>query len=178
MEKRSEFLIPFASLPIGEHRFDYQINDKFFAAYEHPLLTKAMVNVQVLFVKTTTSMQLNFELAGTVRLQCGRCLEDFDRKVNANEHLVIRVVSGEHEEESDDEHIVNVPDREHALDLAPHIYDYLSLQVPLNPVHAEDSNGIPECDPKIMEIINRVSVNEIKSEMDPRWDSLRNIKLN
>ena len=177
MEKRSDFLIPFASLPVGEHYFDYEIRDSFFAAYEHPLLNKAQINVHVVFHKTGHSMNLNFHITGSIRLQCGRCLEDFDMPVDAKETLLIRLIPGE-VEESLDENVVNISDREHAIDLSQHLYDYLSLQVPLNPVHADDKNGKPECDPKVLKLLDKIALKEKSKENDPRWDALRNIKLN
>ncbi len=177
MEKRSDFVIPFAGLSMGEHHFDYQINDSFFKGYEHPLLERAQVKVHVTFLKSAHNLQLTFQFKGSIRVECGRCLEEFDLPLDVEKHLLVRQVSGEAEEVVDEE-VLNISDRDQTLDLAQHLYDYLSLQVPLNPIHPDDAKGEPECDPKVMELLNKVTVNPPSSQDDPRWDALRKIKLN
>lgn len=177
MEKRSDFIIQFAGLPMGEHHFDYEINDSFFKQYEHPLLEKAQVHAHVVLTKSSHNLQLTFQFKGSIRVECGRCLEEFDLPLDVEKHLLVRQVSGEMEEVVDEE-VLNISDRDHILDLAQHLYDYLSLQVPLNPLHPEDAKGIPACDPKVMELLNKVTVNPPSSTDDPRWDALRKIKLN
>ena len=177
MEKRSDFVLQFASLPAGEHSFEYIVNDSFFKAYEHPLLNKANVSVSVQFQKSMNGFQLSIDLKGFITLECGRCLEEFDMPVILHEDLTIRLVSGE-VEESEDEMIVNISDHAHAFDLAPHLYDYLSLQVPINAVHSDKKNGKPGCDPKAIELLNKASTKKQTEEIDPRWDVLRKIKLN
>ena len=177
MEKRSEYLIPFISLPIGEHRYDFNINDSFFKKYENPLLKKALVKVEVLFIKSAHSLQFTFTFKGTINVECGRCLEMFDMPVDAAKHLLVRQVSDETEEMIDDE-VLSISDKEQVLDLAPHIYDYLSLLIPINPIHSEDEKCVPSCNTQVMELLNKITVNPDAAIDNSRWDKLRNIKLN
>ena len=177
MEKRSDFVIQFASLPMGTHEFDYEINDSFFKEYENPLLQKAQVKAHVIFLKAPHNLQLTFQFKGSIRVECGRCLEEFDLPLDVEKHLLVRPVSSDAEEVVDEE-VLNISDREQTIDLRQHLYDYLSLQVPLNPLHPEDKNGVPSCDPKVMELLKKVTVNPPESHDDPRWDILKKIKLN
>ena len=179
MEKRSEFTIQFASLPAGEHSFDFAINDSFFKGYEHPLLEKANVQVEVKVLKALLNMQLTFHFKGTIKLECGRCLEEFDMPVDAVIHLPVRQVTNEEDEEEDGaDDVLNILGSDQTIDLAPHFYDYLSLQVPLNPVHAEDKKGVPSCNPEVLKLLKKIEAKPAETPKDPRWDALRNIKLN
>ncbi len=177
MEKRSDFVIQFASLPMGKHEFDYNINDSFFKGYENALLQSAQVKVHVVFSKAPHSLELSFQFKGSIKVECGRCLEEFGLPLDVEKHLLVRPVSGDVEEMVDEE-VLNISDRDQTIDLRQHIYDYLSLQVPLNPLHPEGKNGIPSCDPKVMELLKKVTVNPPESQDDPRWNILKNIKLN
>ena len=115
-------------------------------------------------------------MKGTITLECGRCLKEFNMPVDIEEHLIVRQVPGE-VTESDDENIFNISEHEHSIDLAPHLYDYLSLQVPLNPKHADNADDTPGCDPKDIEVLKKI-ITEHPAQHDTRWDVLRNIKLN
>ncbi len=176
MDKRSNFIIPFSSLPMEEHYFDFEINDSFFQSYEHHLIDKANVKVHITLLKAAHGMQLSFKMQGTITLECGRCLKEFNMPVDVKEHLIVRQVPGE-VTESDDENIFNISEHEHSIDLAPHLYDYLSLQVPLNPMHADNADDTPGCDPKDIEVLKKI-ITEHPAQHDARWDVLRNIKLN
>ena len=66
----------------------------------------------------------------------------------------------------------------HSINLAEHIYDYLSLLVPIRVIHADDENGISTCDPEFLKRIESASAPGSAENSDPRWDALRNIKKN
>ena len=178
MEKRSEFVIQFASLPPGVHQYDFEINDSFFKGYEHPLLDKASVEVHVKVLKAPHNMQLTFHFKGTIKVECGRCLEEFDLPVDAEIHLPVRQVTDDEVEDNVEDDVLNISGSDQTIDLAPHFYDYLSLQLPLNPVHADDKNGVPSCNPEVIKLLKKIEAKPSAIPKDPRWDALRNIKLN
>jgi len=90
--------------------------------------------------------------AGTIRLQCSRCLAEFDHRVEAAVEAPffpkshdITSGGGDGEEPEDDEGDVNLYEGE-TLDVFPVLYDLLFLALPLKPLCREDCKGLcPKC---------------------------------
>ena len=69
----NEYLIPFIGLKIGKHQFDYQINKKFFDAFDYHEFEKCDIKVNILFEKKSTMLELSFKHKGTVYVPCDVC---------------------------------------------------------------------------------------------------------
>ncbi|MBK8875259.1 MAG: DUF177 domain-containing protein [Bacteroidetes bacterium] len=115
-------------------------------------------------------------MVGSLHMNCDRCLEDFDMPVDTT--VVMLVKFGEPGVgETDD--IIVISHSDSHLNIAQHIYDYLSLQVPMRVVHPDDESGNPTCDPEFI-----AKLNEIKEEspedgpVDPRWEALKKLGFN
>lgn len=177
MEKRSSFTIQFASLPLGEHQFEYHIIDSFFQSFKDSLINKADVRVAVKFEKGNNNLQLLFDFQGSIHLACVRCLDEFDYKVNEKRHLLVRQVEAVSEAAEVEEDIIDIPITTNEIDLAPHIYDYLNLLVPLNPVHPDKQNGVTGCNQETIKEMKQHLIDENAGQTDPRWEILKNLKL-
>jgi uncharacterized metal-binding protein YceD (DUF177 family) len=70
-------------------------------------------------------------------------------------------------EESDE--VIVIPHTESRLDVSQYIYEYINLLLPLQRAHS----NIEDCD---QEVINKLDAHS-KQENDPRWEALKNIKL-
>ena len=176
MEKRSHYKIQFASLDNGQHNFAYLITDSFFEPFKESLINKAEVNVNTTLVKGVNNLQLTFQFNGRIHVTCVRCLDEFDIELNEIRHLMVRQVeetTGEEEEED----IISIPLTSSELDLVPHIYDYLNLMVPLNPVHQDLKNGKSGCNKESLKIMWQHLIDDEVDHSDPRWDILKNLKL-
>lgn len=171
MDYLKNFVIPFVGLSAGEHRFEFDIDDKFFANFEYSEINQAQVKVNLLLEKHDRMLVLNFLMEGTLRVTCSRCLDEFDMPVEGEEVLYIKYGT-EFREEDDD--VVIIPETESQINVAPFIYDYLSLMVPYRVVHPENEQGISQCDP---DVIRRIESNPDQKEVDPRWDKLKDINL-
>ena len=47
MDQLKQFCIPFSSLKLGSNVFDYEINNKFFKAFEYPVQLNCNINVKI-----------------------------------------------------------------------------------------------------------------------------------
>jgi uncharacterized metal-binding protein YceD (DUF177 family) len=129
------------------------------------------VHVDLDFNKAETVLTLTFHLTGYLTQTCVRCLEEFNIPVDNRQVLLVRF--GEPGVgETDD--IIVIPHGDHQLNVAQHIYDYLSLLVPMRVVHPDDENGNPGCNP---EFLNRLE-NNTENTGDPRWEILKKLGLN
>jgi uncharacterized metal-binding protein YceD (DUF177 family) len=165
------FVIPFVGLGIGDHQFEFMIDDKFFACYEYSEIKQAQVRIDLNVEKSDRMLVFTFRMAGTLRVTCSRCLDEFDMPVEGEEVLYLKY-GNEYKEEDDD--VIIIPETESQINIAPFIYDYLSLMVPYRVVHPENENGETACDP---DVINRISNTSEQKDTDPRWDKLKNLNI-
>ena len=171
MDYLKEFVIPFVGLSNEEHSFEFLIGDKFFASFEYSEIEQANVRVDLNLNKSERMMVLTFSMLGTIQVTCSRCLDKFDFPIEGEEVLYLKY-GNEYREE--DDNIIIIPESETQINVAPFIYDYLSLMVPFRVVHPENENGESDCDP---DVIKRIEENHNEKEADPRWDKLKDLNL-
>ncbi len=175
MDRLEKYSIPFAGLAKGDHQFEFEIDDQFFESFENSVIHKARVHVEIDFNKAETVLTLIFRMTGAITQTCDRCLEEFDIPVTSTQILLVRFgIPGVGE--SDD--IIVIAHGDHHLNVAQHIYDYLSLQVPMRVVHPDDENGNPGCNPEFLERLQKESDESDQQPGDPRWEILKKLGLN
>lgn len=171
MDYLKDFVIPFVGLSSGEHHFEYHIDDKFFESFEFSEIKQANINVNVTLEKRERMMVFTFDILGTLRVTCSRCLDEFDYPVDIQETLYIKF--GQEYAEEDD-NVIIIPESESHFDISPFIYDYLNLAVPYRVVHPDDENGQSACDPDVIKRIEALTGNKLP---DSRWDKLKDLNL-
>lgn len=173
MDRHAKYSIPFAGMAKGEHRFEYEIDDAFFKTFENSVIEKAQVHVVLDFLKAETVLTLSFHFKGEIEQTCDRCLEEFKIPVDKTQILLVRF--GEPGVgETDD--IIVISHSDHHINVAQHIYDYLSLSVPIRVVHPDDEDGNPTCNPEFLKKLSGIVEEEkINKDVDPRWEVLKNL---
>ena len=117
-------------------------------------------------------------LGGTLRLDCGRCLEPFDVPVDAPFEL--RYVSAEHnagdgEREVGDDDLTTAFYRDHVIDLEELMREQFQLALPMKPLCSEACKGLcPECGANL----NTNPCDCRSSWADPRLKSLGDLLKN
>ncbi len=166
------YSIAFAGLKLGKHNFEYTINSSFFDQIENSLIKNADIDVYLVFDKHENMFILEFTFNGTISVECDRCTEFFDLPVNSSNKLIVKL--GLEEEDSVDDEIITIPHNESAINIAPYIYEYISLMVPLKKVHP----SLKECNQETISVLEKLTVKKNKpekKEIDPRWDALKDI---
>ena len=105
-----------------------------------------------------------------IRLNCDRCLGEFDFPVKGNERLIVKF-GDDPVEETDD--ILIIPENAHELDISHYLYEFISLLLPYKKAHGEDEQGNSLCDPEVLKIMDG---HEEVTGSDPRWDALKKLK--
>ncbi len=170
MDYLKDFIIHFVGLSVGNHHFEFDVNDLFFERFEYSQLHQGNVKVLVELDKQERMLVFSFHLEGTIEVTCDRCAEEFSMPVSGNEHLIVKY-GGEYAEESDD--MITIPATEYKVDLSPYIYEYLHLMLPVRIVHPEDENGHSDCNQETLRILNELTAH---TDTDPRWDVLNRLK--
>ena len=173
MEKKKEFLIPVSGLALGDHSYQFEIKDDFFAEREYSEIQQGRVGVKLDIDRQETLMTLHFSIEGTVRVACDRCADEFDLAI-ADEREFFLKLGTENAQESDDVEVISADQADY--DVSSLIYEFIILAVPMHRVHPEG-----QCNPEVMAMLAaEESVEEEtkdENEIDPRWAALKDIKL-
>jgi len=173
MNDMKEFVIPFSGLSLGIHTFDFEINRKFFESIEYSEIHDGEISWHVELNKQNNMLIFNFSFSGKVNVTCDRCADDFDMPIEGNNRLIVKFGNIAYEET---EEIIVLTETEHEIDLAPFIYEYLILAMPLKRVHPDDENGVSQCDPEVIKKLEEISIrHKDNNDIDPRWDALKNL---
>lgn len=172
MLRLSEFIIPFKGLSDEVHRFDFDIDGRFFEYLDDTDIRDGDLKVQLDFDKQSRLFTLTFTIHGEVTVSCDRCLSDLKLPVDTLNTLFIRL--GDHAEEQSDD-VVLIPDTEYQLDVSNFIHEFIVLSLPMRKVHDEGDKGESLCDP---EMLRRLDSQREEEEYDPRWEALKKLNLN
>ncbi|MBB6501464.1 YceD family protein [Pedobacter cryoconitis] len=177
MKPLKQFSIPFTGLKIGKHQFDFEIDNSFFDAYEYSLVKKGALKVAVELDKQETMLILKIRLTGTIRLECDKCLAEFDAPLDIAERQIVKFA--EDELESDDLEIIILNKKESSIDIADILYEFITVSVPYIKICEQNGNGA-KCDEEMIErlesLANPAQQEENTTSADPRWEALKKLK--
>lgn len=169
MDRMEQFSIPFAGMARGEHQLEFEIDDKFFESFENSVIEKAAVHINLELIKEDNMLTLTFRFNGHITHGCDRCLEEFNLPVNETRIMLVKF-GDPAKGDSDEVVVINAGD--HHINVAQHIYDYLTLMIPIRVVHPDKESGEPGCNP---EFLSKIQSAPVKEEVDPRWAALKNL---
>ena len=104
MDKAETYIIPLKDLSLGNHEYDFLLEDEFFERIDAPEVKKGSVKVNVSLKKTSHSFEISFYSKGFVYVPCDRCLEDMKQEIETENQLVVKF--GDAYEEVDETLIV------------------------------------------------------------------------
>lgn len=175
MKALKDYIIPFVGLKVGEHHFDYHIDNTFFNDFEYDEFNSVDVNIDLRFEKKTTLMELFFMANGHVNINCDLTNEPYDQVINDTFKLVVKFGNKYND---DNEDILIIPHGEYELNVAQYIYELIVLAVPVKRVHpgVEDGTLKSEILSKLEELSPNVDNKTKTSEgIDPRWNNLKKL---
>ena len=175
MKALKDYIIPFVGLKVGEHHFDYQIDNTFFQHFEYDEFNAVEVKIDLKFEKKTTLLELFFSAKGTVNINCDLTNEPYDQTIDDDYKLVVKFGN---EYNNDIEDILIVPHGEYEINVAQYIYELIVLAVPVKRIHPGIEDGTLQSD--ILSKLEELSPTEdhkVKSseEIDPRWNNLKKL---
>ncbi|MEY3417350.1 MAG: hypothetical protein RL060_1462 [Bacteroidota bacterium] len=132
MKEERLYNIDIVSLRNGKHDFEYEIDDRFFAAMQDSLVEKGTLKVKVELQKSENMIVLQFDTKGEITLLCDRSLEEFQFPIDAQNRLVFKF--GEAFKEISEELIV-LSTGTATINLFQYIYEFIAVQVPFKKIH-------------------------------------------
>jgi len=175
MKRLKEFTIPFVGLKEGKHHFDYNIGQKFFEDFEYEDFNDSNINVDVLFNKKETLLELNFKISGFVNVNCDLTNEPYNQTITNEFNLVVKFGDEFNDENID---ILIVPHGEYEINIQQYIYELIVLAVPNKRVHPGVLDGTLNSDilKKLEELSPKEKEDKTNTEdIDPRWNTLKKL---
>lgn len=175
MRKFKAYAIPFVGLKVGQHRFEYDVNNSFFELFDFQEFNDVDVKVELLLTKKANMLELDFELKGQVNVNCDVTLEPFDQPISNSLSLVVKF--GEVFND-DNEELLILPHGEHEIQVQQYIYEGIILGLPAKRVHPGVEDGT--LDSEILEKLDELKPNKEEEntkdeDTDPRWDKLKEL---
>lgn len=173
MKQFKEFKIPFVGLKEGKHQFDFQIDKKFFDAFDFDEFEEVDFKIRLEMNKKTTLMELEFVAEGTVKVPCDVTGEDFYMQVNGTLPLVVKFGDAYNDEHDE---LLILPQDAYQMEVQQYIYELIVLSVPQKRVKP----GAEENDLEDAEVLESELKKDQKEEnkdesIDPRWDQLKQL---
>ncbi len=170
MKGLDHFSIPIFGLKNGVHTFKYEMDDKVFSNFDYGILKKGNFDVEVTLEKIDESMEFSFIAKGYIEVDCDRCTANIKMPLLTEESYIIEFG----ETPSNIDNIITVLISDHYLNIAPYIYESLSLSIPMvKLIDCEDEEKKP-CDENILNYLNKETESEPTNSI---WNSLKDIKF-
>ncbi len=174
---RREYEIAFVSLKPGVHEFNYDISDKFFEDYGEQDFWDCHATVRLLLEKSPNFMLLRFQVGGSLKVICDRCSSNLP--LNLFEDFTVTVKAVENPEEMNDTEedpdvFYNSRGESH-LSVAPMIYEFVNLSVPMQKECDYENMDGPYCNEAAREALNKMKA-EAESKESTLWKGLEKFK--
>ncbi|HXP49618.1 MAG TPA: DUF177 domain-containing protein [Bacteroidia bacterium] len=159
--KDTQCIISLASLKNGEHSFLFTIDGELFRENHFDDIHEANIKAIVTFNKNSSIMMFNFNIEGTLTVTCDRCGDDFNLSTKLERQLIVKTDAKEHQEEDE---MVSLTSGEKDIDIAPFVYQYVVLSLPMQRIHGNDKEGNSLCNPDILKKLKKLEVKKSNEE--------------
>lgn len=176
MKSLQQYRVPFSGLKLGKHEFDYEIDERFFSEFEYSLVKDGKLTVALTLEKQETMLILDFHIRGEIFPACDVCLANFPSVIDVEERMLAKYTDENLEDDTEEIIVLNRNDYE--IDVAPLIYEYITLAVPyIN--RCDDEGNTTYCDKEMIARLEQLASPTEEQETtddDPRWEALKKIK--
>ncbi len=155
---------------LGEHHYDFVVDDAFFEQFPDEELHHGKVNLALDIEKESRLMAMRFHFDGSLQFACDRCLEMYEQPLQGDFRLIVKY--GEKEEEISEE-LITIPFETSRFDISPFINEFIQLLLPIKRVHPDDESGHPTCDVEMLLKLEKYG----EPQMDSRWNALKDLKI-
>ena len=171
-----EYSLNVVRLGLGKHKDSFEIDDAFFAHFEHSMVKNGVVHADLDIEKFPTHLDVGFHISGEVQLACDRCGSPYPHQVDQAFRIIY---SFDPELDFEGYEVMHVNNQESHLELVQELYDFVHLAIPMRKVPPKE---VHLCAPEVLEMLGLNKEGEPKEEgetskeMDPRWAALKNLK--
>ena len=178
MRDLKEFTIPFVGLKLGEHHFDFKIDNTFFEHFEYDEFNAVAISLDVLLDKKTTFMEFTLTYGGDVDVNCDVTNEPFKEPVAGNYHFIVKFGDDFNNENED---LLLIPHGSYEVNIQQFVYESIILNLPSRRIHPGIEDGTLQSDilDKLEQLSPKAPTQDTEEPQqrptDPRWDSLKKL---
>jgi uncharacterized metal-binding protein YceD (DUF177 family) len=174
VSKRDSYAVRISGLGEGDHNFSFELDNQFFALFEHSEISEGEVLAEVVLEKKPGVFSLHFTLKGQVEVICDRCLESFMTDVSTSQSIFVKI--GETPGEVEDD-VLMIGRDDHEIEVAQYLYEFIILALPYQKIHPDDEEGHSTCNMEMLKKLDahRSIESHREEKTDPRWDALKGI---
>jgi uncharacterized protein len=169
------FVMPVGGLKLGLHTYSFQLEKTFFDCFENSPIEDGRVTANMKLNKHQDFVVLNFEVKGTFKTTCDRCLTAIELPLENEGQLIVKYSDEEGVE--DDADIAFVPVGTTQLSVAQYIYEFVCLGLPyINAPDNCEATKYRQCDKEMLKYLKLHSnQGEAASDNDSQtpWNSLK-----
>lgn len=173
IDKLNAYSIDFKGLGLGEHTFEFVLDEAFFAEYPEGEITQGNLKAQVLLRKQNNLMEIECGIEGTVQVVCDRCLEQFALPIAYSGQLFVRTGTPQADADTD---VIYIGEHDFRLHLAQYLYESVVLSLPIQRYHGQSGTNPNDCDADMLGRMNQDGQQQGEPEIDdPRWAKLKEL---
>lgn len=178
MGHRREFEIAFVGLKPGIHKFDYEITDKFFEAFQQQDFFHCKANVRLALDKKNSFMLLKFEIGGSLEVTCDRCNNNLPLELWDEFNITVKMVEEPDlmNSQEEDPDIYYISTGESHIDVANWIYEFINLSIPMQRTCNFEKMDGPYCNRAALEALKKMSDTKKDKTENPIWKGLEKFK--
>ena len=177
MNHRRAYEIAFVGLKPGIHKFDYQIDDKFFLHYGEQDFSNCKANVKLELEKNNSFMLLKFDVDGKVDVNCDRCGNKLPLQLWDEFKITVKMVDDPEvmNEQEEDPDVYYMSRTESHLHVGDWIYEFINLSIPMQKMCSEEEMWGPQCNKEVLEKLKQME-DEAKKNNNTIWKGLEQFK--
>ncbi len=174
MKEMKAYTIPFVGLKIGQHKYDFDLDKKFFEHFEYDEFHQADIKLEVVLDKKPNMLEIELAFEGSVNVSCDRTNEPFDLPLKGDYHFVVKF--GQERDDMQDELLI-LPHGAYQVNIQQQIYESIVLALPSKKIHPGIAEGTLKS-----EVLEQLEALKPQGEqqnnledVDPRWDDLKKL---
>ena len=183
---RRDYDIAFVGLKQGIHEYEYQVDDKFFEAYQPQDFRNCRANIKLRLDKQNGFMLLKFEIGGAIEITCDRCGSTaLPMNLWDEFNVVVKLAENPESmnEQEEDPDVYYISRGESHLHIADWIYEFVNLSIPMQRRCSEEEIGSDFCDKDVLAMLKKADaetdiIEDSAAGENPIWKGLDKLKKN
>ena len=177
MKAIKKYDIHIYKLSNGIHEYEFEIKDEFFEMFDGDLIEKGDLNAMIILNKSDSMIQVDFNIQGSLELECDRSLEKFNFPIQVERNMIYKY-GDEDKELSEDVYVIEKNTQ--TLNVASIIFEFIGLEIPMKKLHPKFQEEEDEDDESEGNMVysseSEEDIEQEKEDIDPRWAALKNLK--
>ncbi len=172
MEALIQYSIPIKGLRNGIHQYSFQLDRTFFEHFEQSPIQESDIEVSLTLDKRPDFYVLDFEITGTVKAECDRCLTEIALPIKSDQRLMLKFSYEQLDEEAE---VVYIAPETSNFNVANNLYEFACLSLPIVKVYDCRNEEPPVCNEEMLKMLEK-GTDQVDTATNPVWDALKDLK--